>query len=479
MATSVQYYVDPAIMAGGGTGNWVSIVTILNRSAGGAMSRYAVNGKVPLSVWLPSLDTAGNGTTRLNDLERVNHCNMENVAVGDWVTDTGNAGTRAIVFNGSNGRAVASATSFGANANKLSMSAWIRRPTAGTFGPFFGLGNGTSTNRIELQPWSDNLLYVTFTSSIYASMALDQNWHHYLVTYDGTQTGNSNRLKLYRDGTQQALTFVGTIPATIGTGALTARIGQSHAGSFGAGRFDDGRLFTEVLDASDATYLASARGVVGSVPSNLRHAFVDMSASGYASATIPNVFSSEYSLELFIDVATFQRSWVCSANSAAGCSVVFFSAGLPRISFGVGAGWRTFSYSKGLWRFVFDDTQSGLAKWRAFRNGIEQVPITTTGSYAAPVGGTGVVNFGRRTTGFSGTELPLLGSLSRIRLWNRRCFPSDANQATGLILSSRNVVDGIWRNEATSPNLLLEGGAAPYVANNRNQLPLAVSRGGL
>lgn len=38
---------------------------------------------------------------------------------------------------------------------------------------------------------------------------------NYIWVYDGTQTGNSNRLKLYLNGIEQTLSFTGTIPSTL------------------------------------------------------------------------------------------------------------------------------------------------------------------------------------------------------------------------------------------------------------------------
>lgn len=39
-------------------------------------------------------------------------------------------------------------------------------------------------------------------------------WHHVVLVFDGTQSGNSNRLKVFVNGSQRTLTFSGTIPST-------------------------------------------------------------------------------------------------------------------------------------------------------------------------------------------------------------------------------------------------------------------------
>jgi hypothetical protein len=45
----------------------------------------------------------------------------------------------------------------------------------------------------------------------------DANWHTLTGVFDGTQTGNAARLKIYLDGVPQTLSFTGTIPAVTPT----------------------------------------------------------------------------------------------------------------------------------------------------------------------------------------------------------------------------------------------------------------------
>jgi len=215
--------------------------------------------------WCPSLDDAGNGTSTLNDISGngfdATLTDMDPST--DWPLDTDFGGVRAIDFDGEDDLLVVDDPLFGADTTQLSMAVWIRRPTASTLGPFYGLGNGTTTNRIEIQPWSDNQIYVTFTSFIYGYIALDEDWHHYAVLYDGSQTGNANRLKLYKDGVEQSVTFAGEIPAALGAASLVPRFGRSHPGSYGAGRIDDARAYSRLISPTEIAHLASARGVTG------------------------------------------------------------------------------------------------------------------------------------------------------------------------------------------------------------------------
>jgi len=48
----------------------------------------------------------------------------------------------------------------------------------------------------------------------YSTVISAASWHHLAVVFDGTQTGNANRLVIYADGTPVTLAFNGSIPTT-------------------------------------------------------------------------------------------------------------------------------------------------------------------------------------------------------------------------------------------------------------------------
>jgi hypothetical protein len=53
-------------------------------------------------------------------------------------------------------------------------------------------------------------------------------WHHYVAVFDGTQPGNSNRLKLYYDGSEISLSYYGTIPSTTASNSAKFEIGREN-----------------------------------------------------------------------------------------------------------------------------------------------------------------------------------------------------------------------------------------------------------
>ena len=85
-------------------------------------------------------------------------------------------------------------------------------------------------------------------------------WYHTVWVYDGTQTGNANRLKCYVNGTQQTLSFFGTIPASITSTSAPFQVGAiTSDGIYMNGRIDElGFWNGTALTSSDASTLYNA-----------------------------------------------------------------------------------------------------------------------------------------------------------------------------------------------------------------------------
>jgi|GEM_PF-3021313 len=79
-------------------------------------------------------------------------------------------------------------------------------------------------------------------------------WYHVAAVFDGTQTGDANRLKLYINGVQQTLSFSGTIPATtssINTAPFMA--GGEPSCCYLNGTIDEVRVWNTALSAGTIT----------------------------------------------------------------------------------------------------------------------------------------------------------------------------------------------------------------------------------
>ncbi len=236
-----------------------------------AQPTFNVNGKVPVSVWCPSRDNAGNGTATLTDLVGSNNGTLTNMdPATDWVADTDNGGVRALDFDGSDDYVSTSASlEFIQNTLEFSISFWavftlnrrafflgntpIASADRGHGLSFeFGIGLGTNAIRIGITRGAlgNSIGYRTPDNSVGAG------WTHVVVSGDGTTTG----IKVYINGVDQSLTNMsaGTWTSPTGSSTRGVNIGRANFTSMIApllGRTDDLRYFTQTLDASDVSYL--------------------------------------------------------------------------------------------------------------------------------------------------------------------------------------------------------------------------------
>lgn len=78
-------------------------------------------------------------------------------------------------------------------------------------------------------------------------------WHHVAVRYDGAGVGDAARLKTYIDGSERALTFTGTIPATLPSNAASVVVGLRVVGGIQPldGKLGLFRLWTRALSEAE------------------------------------------------------------------------------------------------------------------------------------------------------------------------------------------------------------------------------------
>ena len=84
-------------------------------------------------------------------------------------------------------------------------------------------------------------------------------WEHWVAVFDGTQTGNSNRFKLFVNGNQQTLTFDFGVPETISGNSSSLIVGGTPylgvATALWNGSLDDVRIYNRVLSETEVTNL--------------------------------------------------------------------------------------------------------------------------------------------------------------------------------------------------------------------------------
>ena len=231
------------------------------------MTIYAVNGKEPVAAWIPSLDTAGNGTTTLTDLVGSNNGTLTNMdAATDWVADTNNGGVRALDFDGRNQHVNCGTSSNIIAAGSVSVSLWCYLRTKSTGDRIFSnySGSGSAADGLVLislldDPTVGGTNYVWRASvkisgtqhNVFASSASTGVWSHVVMTHDGST------LKIYVNNTlESSLAVSGTLPTSANLLGLAEEPPIGGAAEGLDGRLDDIRVWSgTAIDASDVSYL--------------------------------------------------------------------------------------------------------------------------------------------------------------------------------------------------------------------------------
>ena len=242
------------------------------------MSIYAVNGKEPIAAWIPSLDTAGNGTTTLTDLVGSNNGTLTNMdAATDWVSDTSNGGVRALDFSGGLNKGVI-ASSSAINAERGTISCWMKPTNWVTLFPsIFSMRSSVGSDIIEVYRNGTNWVfrYGDITNGSSFDGAYLDAWQHIVVAWD-----NAVGRYAWVNGVQK-LNQAGAWEAPLSDGDFVIGAADTSPLSQGPDSLqDDIRTFDVVLDSTDIAYLynsGNGRGiVVESAPSAIYHPFASL-----------------------------------------------------------------------------------------------------------------------------------------------------------------------------------------------------------
>lgn len=137
--------------------------------------------------------------------------------------------------------------------NKMTVAAWLNRSNTGT--EIQAVGYETTGQYCDIVPWTDGQIYPQ-VANVYAQVAYSSTgWHHYVLVYDGTLSGDSNRLKLYIDGSAQTLNnFSGTVPASF-TLDPTFSIGRVDGSQYSTGSIDQVAVWDRALSSTEVSDL--------------------------------------------------------------------------------------------------------------------------------------------------------------------------------------------------------------------------------
>lgn len=113
-----------------------------------------------------------------------------------------------------------------------------------------------------------NALYSYVGAGNYGSFAFTETKYPHILTqiFDGSQSGNANRLRVFLDSKQQTLSFTGTIPAS-NSAATTFAIGAATNGTVPMGGYiADVIFFNSVLTAEQRINIERQLSGIYSIP---------------------------------------------------------------------------------------------------------------------------------------------------------------------------------------------------------------------
>jgi hypothetical protein len=183
-----------------------------------------------------------------------------------------------------------------AGTNKLSYSLWFNTDeftnSQGNGWDLIGTYGGTTGadyQGLSINHWYDGNWYIyaeyhgSFSGNAYGGISQANlgttatgTWYHMVVVYDGTATGNANRLKIYLNGVQKTFdSFSGTIASTISYGDHPTYIGRPSYGSTYQknfnGKIDEVTIWKRAL--TDDEVLGLYNGGEGATPNTAKSGF--------------------------------------------------------------------------------------------------------------------------------------------------------------------------------------------------------------
>ncbi len=171
------------------------------------------------------------------------------------------ASTNSFTFDGNSDYIDMGNTLDFTNTDAFSISCWFKRTRSGVSEFLVSKQDSTSNSRgyTLLIPFDDNKVTVVIRNNTASSGRLivdcttaitDTNWHHIVMTYDGSSSVSG--INLYLDGNNNTGATSGTLSATISNSA-SFQIGAKNGGNEFSGNIDEVSVFNLELSASDVT----------------------------------------------------------------------------------------------------------------------------------------------------------------------------------------------------------------------------------
>lgn len=156
----------------------------------------------------------------------------------------------SIVFDGTNKYVSLPKQNTFVNVTEFSMCAWMKRTLSNSLIIISQVES--LSNDIAFELWSDGYAYFEVgngQNSYGRVLNNSTSWQFLTMVYNGSLTGNSNKLKGYINGVEQTLDFNGTtIPSTTGTVNANFILGSYPIGlNFGNGNISNVQIYNKTL----------------------------------------------------------------------------------------------------------------------------------------------------------------------------------------------------------------------------------------
>ena len=333
---------------------------------------------------------------------------------GPTQNSSGKVGSYSWTFDGSNDYAVTTSATTplsGSSAASISMwlyeSNWASITGAGESYPFvdgnFGSPYGSHTIATN---FASSVLYTYVAQSgndgganhgSFNVSGLSSGWHHFVILYDGSQSTNANKLKLYIDNSAKTLSFGGTIPTSLKSVTAASYIGKAGGYEYPwPGQMDELTLWTRVLSTSDISSLYNSGS--GATPSgsgvslsNLKSYYNFEQTSGnlinQAVAKTSNTLSLTYTTVTAPGAPTAVSGSAASATSVSlswtapssngGASITDYTI---QYSSNSGSTWSTWTHTAST---STSQTVTGLSQGTSYIFRVAAVNSVGTGSYSS------------------------------------------------------------------------------------------------
>ena len=166
------------------------------------------------------------------------------------------------------------------NVSKFSISFWFKISDFSSVARFLGTYSGNTNNWLMcLFVPSTGLRFLVRNNDtskadlevVSSGKITLNNWQHVSMVYDGNESGNANRLKVYLNGVQESLTFTGTIPATTASNLTGVfNIGSDGYSSQGAKDISEVAVFDYALSSTQVSTLYGSSSLGAGNPMALK-----------------------------------------------------------------------------------------------------------------------------------------------------------------------------------------------------------------